>query len=142
MIDIVNKWREAYGLGTLEWDDQLAKNAEKTGVDGGGANQNHELNPGSFAQVITPGQKSMVGNYAPTSPFELSYVAWLCEVPSSQLGGMCDKVSQNLFMKYDGTGHHDILCSQNYKKIGCGFAPNPSKGASDIYQGLYVCDLA
>ena len=142
LIDTVNKWRKNYGLSTLDWDDQLADNALKTGTDGGGSVQQHELNSGSMAQVITPGQSTMVGDYKPTTPFELSYVAWLCEVQSSQLGDMCDQVSKNLHMEYDGTGHHDILCSQNYQKIGCGFAKNPSKGATDIYQGLWVCDLA
>ena len=77
------------------------------------------------------------------SAFELSYVAWLCEVSSDpELNSdknYCQLVSDNLHMQYSDTGHHDILNSPSYKNIGCAFAQNPD--GSDPYQGLWVCDL-
>lgn len=83
----------------------------------------HQLNPGSFAQVLAPGKPN---------EFEKCFVGgWLCEKPSLPgLGAaVCDAASQG--WSYDGTGHADILTSPNYKKIGCA-----------NYQGIWGCDLA
>lgn len=145
LLSVCNYWRDAYGLPHFTWDTQLEKNALKTGTDGRGQNQVHQLNPGTMAQVITPGMVTPYGNISPDTPFMLSYAAWLCEVPSNELkqGGtdQCKLVDDNLHMQYSDTGHHDILCSTSYKTIGCAFADNPDTDNNTPYQGLWVCDL-
>lgn len=145
-LTTVNKYRKLYNLNDLTWSSKLAGNAQKTGDDGQGVNQNHELNPGTYGQVITPGTDHKVSglDYGPDSPFELSYAAWLCEVKDLQLlspVNQCDLVQNNLHMEYSSSGHHDILTSSDYKSIGCGFAKNPKADATSPYQGLWVCDL-
>jgi len=142
LIATVNKWRTAYGLNILKWNSTLEANALKTGIDDDGFIETHELNPGSMAQVITPGQEVSVGNLHGDSPFDLSYITWLCEVPTDpELEGQCQTVADALHMRYDDTGHHDILCSKSYTAIGCAFAQNLHSTDASIYQGLWVCDL-
>lgn len=36
IIDVIDYWRNAYNLNNLDWSDQLAANAQKTGDDNGG----------------------------------------------------------------------------------------------------------
>lgn len=146
LLETANYWRDQYGLPHFTWDAQLEKNALKTGTDGRGQNQVHQLNPGTMAQVITPGMVVKYGgDLGGDTPFELSYCAWLCEVPSQTLkaGGkdQCKLVSDNLHMSYSDTGHYDILTSKSYSKIGCAFADNPDTDNNTPYQGLWVCDL-
>lgn len=147
ILSTVNKWRTAYTLSNLQWSSTLQANAQKTGTDDGGVNEKHELNPGSMAQVITPGlQTALAGkDMGGDSPFELAYVSWLCEVASDpQLanGNQCGIVKAIENMRYIDTGHHDILNSPNYSKIGCAFAPNPAAASDSPHQGLWICDLA
>lgn len=146
LLTTINKYRKAYNLNELTWSSQLEGNAQKTGDDGQGVNQNHELNPGTYGQVITPGTDHKVQglDYGSDSCFELSYAAWLCEVssdPQLQNPDQCALVQNNLHMEYSSTGHHDILTSSSYKSIGCAFAKNANAAASSPYQGLWVCDL-
>lgn len=146
LLETANYWRDQYGLPHFTWDSQLEKNALKTGTDGRGQNQVHQLNPGTMAQVITPGMVVKYGgDLGGDTPFDLSYCAWLCEVPSQTLkaGGVdqCKLVSDNLHMSYSDTGHYDILTSKSYSKIGCAFADNPDTDNNTPYQGLWVCDL-
>lgn len=146
LLETCNYWRSQYGLAHFTWDSQLEKNALKTGTDGRGQNQVHQLNDGTMAQVITPGMVVKYGgDLGGDTPFELSYVAWLCEVPSSTLKAdgkdQCKLVSDNLHMYYSDTGHYDILTSKSYSKIGCAFADNPDVDNNTPYQGLWVCDL-
>ena len=145
LLTTINKWRKLYNKNTLNWSDQLTANARKTGVDNGGKTENHELNPGSFAQVITPGSQSFSNDLKGDTPFELCFVAWLCEVPSDpQLKkgtDQCALVKNVLWLVYSGTGHHDILTSNNYKTIGCAFTRNPEAEKGSPWQGLWVCDL-
>lgn len=99
-----------------------------------------------MGQVITPGMVTKYGgDLGGDTPFELSYVAWLCEVPSDKLKAdgkdQCKLVSDNLHMYYTDRGHYDILTSTSYKSIGCAFADNPDKDNNTPYQGLWVCDL-
>ena len=147
LLTTINKWRDAYKLHHLAWDSTLQANALKTGTDDKGVNENHELNPGSMAQVITPGlQTALPGkDMGGDTPFELAYVSWLCEVPTDpQLSStnQCSIVKAIENMVYSETGHHDILNSPNYSKIGCAFAANPLASSGSPYQGLWVCDLA
>jgi hypothetical protein len=145
LLTTVNKWRSIYNLPDFTWDEQLERNALKTGVDGGGVNQVHQLGPGTNGQVITPGVDTPSDELQGYTPFELSYVAWLCEVPSPRLktGGVdgCALVSDQLHMYYTSTGHHDILTDASYTKIGCAFAPNPNAASDSPWTGLWVCDL-
>lgn len=146
LLTTMNKWRAKYGVPPLAWNTQLEKNALKTGTDGGGVNQVHQLNPGTYGQVIGPGQKVAVGDLGGVSPFELSIVGWLCEVSSdSQLKSdgkdYCALVSKNLHLYYTETGHHDILTSRDYHECGCAFAKNPNAKDTEIWQGLWVCDF-
>jgi uncharacterized protein YkwD len=123
-MDIVSYWRSAYGLGALSEDGTLQGNAQKTADDSVGG-LHHELNPGSMAQVLAPGD---------AGDFEHVYVGgWLCEVPSAPaLNGVCATESQG--WAYEGqTGHAEILTSTAYSKIGCAF----SSGT-----GVWACDLA
>ena len=146
LLQTANYWRDQYGLPHFTWDAQLEKNALKTGTDGRGQNQVHQLNPGTMAQVITPGMVVKYGgDLGGDTPFELSYCAWLCEVPSNTLkaGGkdQCNLVDKNLHMYYSDTGHYDILTSPTYTKMGCAFSHNPDTDNNTPYQGLWVCDL-
>lgn len=148
LLTTINKWRKIYKLPLLRWNHQLELNALKTATDGAGQYQNHELNPGTMAQVISPGMEVKYGgNLGGDTPFELSYVAWLCESSSdpelkSDGTDQCQLVDDNLHMHYDDKGHYDILTSTSYTHIGCAFADNPDSGNDTPYQGLWVCDLS
>lgn len=121
-MGIVNEWRSKMQLSTLSQDSKLEGNALKTAQDGNGQ-MVHELNPGTFAQVLAPGD---------SSEFEHVFVGgWLCEMPNlTGLDGICGSMSQG--WSYGGqTGHAEILSSSSYSKIGCALA-----------DGIWACDLA
>lgn len=121
-MGIVSEWRQKMGMSDLTQDDKLQGNALKTAQDGNGQ-MKHELNPGSMAQVLAPGD---------ADGFEKVFVGgWLCERPNiSGLDGICSSMSQG--WAYNGeTGHADILTSSAYSKIGCALA-----------DGIWACDLA
>jgi len=155
MIDVINYWRAISNSGDLKWSTQLQANAQKTGDDNKGSTQDHELNPGTYGQVITPGQQTFIAGAdgKGDSPFEMSYLAWLCEAPSnpgtnttagygiSGTVNQCQVVADNLHITMSGTGHADILKDSDYKTIGCAFAKNAAAAADSPWQGLWVCDL-
>lgn len=121
---IVEKWRSKGGLPALDKDSALESNALKTSTDSVGG-LIHELNPGTMAQVLAPGNPDN---------FENVYVGgWLCEIPTLPgLDGICDTASQG--WAYDGqTGHAAILTSTSYSRIGCAIASST---------GVWACDLA
>lgn len=121
-MGVVNEWRGKMGLSQLTESSKLQANALKTVQDGNGQ-MVHELNPGSMAQVLAPGD---------ASDFENVFVGgWLCEIPSLPgLDGICSSMSQG--WAYGGeTGHADILKSTSYSQIGCALAA-----------GIWGCDLA
>ncbi|KAL2444440.1 hypothetical protein ABEF95_016807 [Exophiala dermatitidis] len=121
---VVSKWRAAGGYPALTRDSTLEANALKTSTNSVGG-LIHELNPGSFAQVLAPGSPSN---------FESVYVGgWLCEIPSLPgLNGICSSESKG--WSYDGqTGHASILSSTSYSKIGCAISSNTN---------VWACDLA
>jgi hypothetical protein len=123
-INVVKKWRSAFGLPELSQDDILQNNAQKT-ADQSFGGLKHQLNPGSLAQVLAPGE---------AGEFEKVYVGgWLCEVQSAPaLAGICGEASKG--WAYDGqTGHAEILCSTSYSKIGCAHSDGT---------GVWACDLA
>lgn len=119
---IVSKYRTAGGLAALTQSSKLEANALKTAQDGKGQ-MVHELNPGTFGQVLAPGT---------ASNFESVYVGgWLCEKPSLKgLNGICTTMTKG--WSHDGeTGHADILTDPKYKSIGCALA-----------DGIWACDVA
>jgi len=123
-LDVVSKWRAAGGLPALAQDSTLEANALKTSTDSTNGLQ-HELNPGTFAQVLAPGD---------SSNFESVYVGgWLCEIPSLPgLDGICSTEAQGWDHSDGETGHAEILTSTSYTKIGCALSGT----------GVWACDLA
>lgn len=123
-IGIVSKWRSAGGLPALTQDSTLEANALKTSTDSVGG-LIHELNPGTFAQVLAPGTPDN---------FESVYVGgWLCEIPTLPgLDGICDTLGQG-WNHAGQTGHADILTSTSYSKIGCALASST---------GVWACGMS
>ena len=122
-MDVVDQWRAAGGLPALTEDSTLQGNALKTVEDSKGQ-MVHELNPGSMAQVLAPGN---------ANNFESVYVGgWLCEIPSLPgLNGICTTMAVGWDHSDGETGHADILTSTSYTKIGCA-----------LFDGIWACDLA
>ena len=121
---VVAKWRSAMGLSALSPDSQLTSNAQKTADESVGGLK-HQLNPGSMAQVLAPGD---------ANDFEHVFVGgWLCELPNTPgLNGVCSEQSKG--WAYEGqTGHAEILTSGSYQKIGCAHSDST---------GVWSCDLA
>lgn len=119
---IASKWRAALGKPAWTVDSKLVANAQDT-ADSSGGNLVHKLNPGSFAQVLAPGD---------ASDFESVFLGgWLCELPNLPgLNGICSSASGG--WNHDGqTGHAEILSSTQYTKIGCALG-----------DGIWSCDLA
>ncbi|KAJ4398659.1 hypothetical protein N0V91_010014 [Didymella pomorum] len=119
---VVDTWRAKMGLKPLANDAKLQSNAMDTVVSSNGQ-MVHKLNPGSYGQVLAPGN---------ADDFEHVFVGgWLCEIPSLPgLDGVCSTQSDG--WAYNGqTGHAEILTSDNYSKIGCA-----------LHAGIWCCDLA
>ncbi|EOA88498.1 hypothetical protein ACJQWK_01699 [Exserohilum turcicum] len=123
-MGIVAEWRQKLGLKALEQSDLLESNAHKVVVDGNGV-MRHELNPGTYGQVLAPGEDTLEG-------FKKVFVGgWLCEIPTLPgLNGVCEAMSEG--WAYEGqTGHAEILTNPTYSKIGC-----------NNLKGIWCCDLA
>jgi len=119
---VVDEWRAKLGKPALVHDDQLETNALNC-VTASNGQMIHKLNPGSFGQVLAPGN---------ADDFEHVFVGgWLCEMPNLPgLDGICATESSG--WKYDGqTGHAQILAVDDYSKIGCA-----------LYAGIWGCDVA
>jgi Cysteine-rich secretory protein family len=149
---VVNKYRSAYGLSQLGSSSQLISNAQQVGESNGGVNENHSLIPNiAMGQCITPGQAHSYPANQQYSPFELAYLAWLCEVPSDEQlqpaanGGVnpCSVVNEVLHMEYSDTGHHQILVDPQWKSYGCAYVANPNANQyTSVYQGIYTCNFS
>ena len=106
-----------------------------------GQNMTHELNPGSEAQCI--GEVDNLDGDGTLTSFELSYLGWLCEIPDSRLGSMCDEMHKatNMFVNTADPGHANILRTTSYTKMGCAYQqyahPNNDKSV-----GEWLCDFA
>lgn len=124
-MSVVSQWRSAGGLPPLTQDSTLEANAQKTSTDSTNGLE-HELNPGTMAQVLAPGT---------VSNFESVYVGgWLCEIPTLPgLNGICATAAQGWDHSDGETGHAQILTSTSYTKIGCAIASNTN---------VWACDLA
>ncbi|KAF1918055.1 hypothetical protein BDU57DRAFT_185094 [Ampelomyces quisqualis] len=123
-MGVINEWRGKMGMASLVHDAQLESNAKDVVVSGAGQ-MVHKLNPGSYAQVLAPGEPGV-------ESFTKVFVGgWLCEMATLPgLNGVCQQMSQG--WAYEGqTGHAEILTSPNYSKIACA-----------EHQGIWCCDLA
>ncbi|KAL8679451.1 MAG: hypothetical protein Q9186_004281 [Xanthomendoza sp. 1 TL-2023] len=148
ILSTINGWRYALGANPLSWSQEMADAAANTGRAncGGGCGMNHHA-PKNAAEVISPGSDNDNGqNLHGRSPFEISYIAWICEVPSAQMGDACSLVDVNnkdavMRITMNGRGHHDILVDNNYKKIGCAFTPNSNANEWFLGRGQWICDL-
>jgi hypothetical protein len=119
---VISKWRSRMGLSGLAISTKLEGNAMDTVVSGNGR-MVHKLLPGSYGQVLAPGN---------ANNFETVYVGgWLCEIPTlSGLHDVCSTLSQG--WAYGGQiGHAEILASEEYTKIGCA-----------LFAGVWCCDLS
>ena len=153
MAEVVNKWRDAYGLGKLTWDEQLATNAYNNGKANNGDTNgwDHELFPGSEGQVMAGGWSKTTKDIGQWTPFELTYLSgWLCEVPSdAALAGVCDETLKLAPYNHDGqTGHHELLTKPSFTRVGCAFYPKGGSEATSMTEwdgqdsGIWTCDLA
>ncbi|KAF1988426.1 hypothetical protein K402DRAFT_391657 [Aulographum hederae CBS 113979] len=128
------------------WSGQLQGNALKTGAATGGRFMRHQLNRGSYGQVLILGvdDKACNRNMGEYTPFELYYYSWLCEVPNSPglSKQMCDDIIRMSRTVVAGQrGHHDLLSSKAYKTIGCAFAPNTGVQQCAGWKSVWACDL-
>jgi hypothetical protein len=147
VIDTINNYRVNANLPLMTWNDQLAANAFKTGNDVSGRALVHQLNPGSYGQVLVFGfddndvcDKNLMG----WTPFEVFFLSWMCERPlDPALNGVCDMVFEVGRIDTAGqTGHHDLLASTDYTQIGCAFARDPLAPACAQFPGVWACDVA
>ena len=93
LLSTINYWRSAYGVGFLTWGTDLEAAAANTGQLDGGSSANEVHHPMDIytAEVIAPGNDNDNGkDLQGHSPFEVSYLSWLCEQRSDTLGGLCD----------------------------------------------------
>jgi hypothetical protein len=119
---VIDEWRIKMGLQLLVHDLKLQSNAMDTVSSSNGA-MTHKLNPGTFAQVLAPGN-----DY---SFMQVFVGGWLCELPSLVgLGSICASLSEG-WVHNGQTRHAEILTSDAYSKIGCAFKA-----------GIWACDLA
>ena len=93
ILSVINYWRDAYGVGRLEWGSDLEAAAANTGQLAGGdtSKMAHHPMDKQTAEVMGPGNDNAFGkDLQGHSPFEIAYLVWLCEVRSDTLGGLCD----------------------------------------------------
>lgn len=123
-MGIVSEWRAKLGMKDLEQSSELESNSMNC-LQSSPGTMTHKLNPGTYGQVLAPGESGDAG-------FLKVFVGgWLCEIPTlSGLDGVCTTMSEG--WSYEGqTGHAKILTSDSYSKIGCSF-----------FDGIWGCDLA
>ncbi|KAL8709863.1 MAG: hypothetical protein Q9220_005479 [cf. Caloplaca sp. 1 TL-2023] len=86
----INYWRTKFNKKILCWDQGLAGAAAYTGQQNGGSGIIHH-NSKDNAEVINPGSDNAYGqDLKGHSPFEISFIAWLCEGPHDKLEGLCE----------------------------------------------------
>ena len=92
MLTDINYWRNAYGKTALTWSSELADAALNTGnLNHGNTASAVHYNAQMAAEVIAGGSDTTMGkDLQGHSPFEISYISWLCEVPdANRLGDLC-----------------------------------------------------
>ena len=153
VINSINTYRQNARLPLLAWNSQMTYNSQLTGYYNMLQNlfhtPRHYLFKGSYAQVLSPGindQTVCDRNINPYTPFQLSWFAWLCEVPSDPaIHTNCHGASKISHLVCptgaEATGHHAILVNGDYKTIGCSFTRNPYGRPCDTWTGFWICDL-
>jgi len=139
ILDTANKYRALMGYSSYEYNSTLAANSAKTNHDDGADVMTHELNPGSFAQCIAE-----VDNNAGAdglSPFELTYLAWLCEIKDARIDSLCTQMlaATNMKIDYADPGHAQILRSTTYSQIGCNYLTSTQSQTN--FAGMWTCDF-
>lgn len=140
ILDSANKFRAIMGLPAFTYSGKLDANAAKTNNDNGADKMKHQLNDGSNAQCITQ-VNNLTGDGVYT-PFELSYLGWLCEIPDGRLGDACKAMDQATHMRITETGHAEILRNAGYKNMGCNYLTSKEPEKHPEYQGMWTCDFA
>ncbi|KAL9111367.1 MAG: hypothetical protein Q9227_004244 [Pyrenula ochraceoflavens] len=175
MIDTVNKWRRIQGHSELTWDNTLQSNAQSTvDMNQGGVIMQHS---GPNAQVLVDGfsqwptgevhymagtqhdngttWEDLAVEFDNMTPFEWSYIQWLCEYPivvgpgdynGKDYCAMMALILNNAPWKPgDEHGHYDILTG-NVQTIGCAYQQNAKTGGPDNFwpqnNGEWGCNLA
>lgn len=153
VINSINTYRQNAGLPLLAWDADRTYTSALTGYNNMIQDlfhtPRHYLFKGSYAQVLSPGIDDNTvcsRNIRPYTPFQLSWFAWLCEVPKDPaIRTSCPRASKISHLVCptgaEATGHHDILANKDYKTIGCSFTRNPYGRACDLWTGFWICDL-
>ena len=139
ILETANKYRSLMGYPTFTYSSTLDANAAKTNRDDGANTMTHELNPGSMAQCIA--EVDNTDGTAKYTPFELTYLAWLCEIPDDRLGNACKDMlaATNMQINYSDPGHAQILRTQSYTTMGCNYMDSTQSNAN--FKGMYTCDF-
>jgi uncharacterized protein YkwD len=139
ILETANKYRILMGYSPFTYSSTLATNSAKTNADNGANAMLHELNSGSSAQCIAQvdnntGSKGL-------SPFELTYLGWLCEIQDAKIGTVCQVMldATNMQINYADPGHAEILRRPNYSQIGCNYLISTQH--HDNYAGMWTCDF-
>jgi hypothetical protein len=153
VINNINLYRQNARLPLLAWDEDRTYTSALTGYNNMIQNlfhtPRHYLFKGSYAQVLSPGIDDRTvcrRNIHPYTPFQLSWFAWLCEVPKDPaIRTNCNVASKISHLVCptgaEAMGHHDILANGDYKTIGCSFTRNPYGRSCDVWTGFWICDL-
>jgi uncharacterized protein YkwD len=153
VINSINLYRQNARLPLLTWNAERTYTSALTGYNNMVQNlfktPRHYLFKGSYAQVLSPGinDQTVCGrNIHPYTPFQLSWFAWLCEVPTDPaIHTNCNRASEISHLVCptgaEATGHHAILANKDYKTIGCSFTRNPYGRTCDLWTGFWICDL-
>ncbi|KAF2841183.1 hypothetical protein M501DRAFT_1029315 [Patellaria atrata CBS 101060] len=158
IIDVINRWRRRFGKPDMRWDDWLVSTARST-VDynrcGAKGQSHHMAGINNVNEVITPGSDfSPVWLYG-GSPFEATYVIWLCEREAIQLTrdeerqnvNWCTTVVQDIYhIDLRGiTGHADTLQNPGLSRIGCAYCANPDNAGKPNggfpWAGQWACNM-
>lgn len=100
MLEVINQWRSAYGLKELQWSPSMVEAAENTGkLNNGNAWGFQHRNPSDAGEVMAPGSDNDKGqDLRGHSPFEISYISLLCEVPNGPVADSCPMQNQIMSM--------------------------------------------
>ncbi|KAI4232923.1 MAG: hypothetical protein L6R40_007245 [Gallowayella cf. fulva] len=91
ILDTINTWRTAYEKNNLTWSQDMVAAAANSGqLSKGDPDNFHHNNPSNAAEVETPGNDGNGGkDLQGHTPFEISMISWLCEVPTGPVEGLC-----------------------------------------------------
>lgn len=139
ILETANKYRAMMGYSAFTYSSTLAGNSAKTNADNGANIMKHELNDGSFAQCIAEVDNNSGSNGL--SPFELTYLGWLCEIQDAKIATVCKEMlaATNMQIDYSDPGHAEILRSPSYSQIGCNYLTATEH--HDNYAGMWTCDF-